>query len=85
MIGAIWWFGGLVAQKKIHVANIFTTKALKLQESPKCLQNEEIGAIWCLGVLVAKKTSFTIISATKALKLQESPRAIQIDMIGATW
>jgi hypothetical protein len=76
--------GELVA-KKILITNNSATKALKLQESPRAIQIDMIGAIWCLGGLVAKKTSLTIISATKALKLQESPRAIQIDMIGATW
>jgi hypothetical protein len=69
----------------ILVTNISTTKALRHQESPKYLQNEEIGATWCLGGLVAKKILITKNSATKALKLQESPRAFQIDMIGATW
>jgi hypothetical protein len=41
--------------KKFPFTIISATKALKLQESPKYLQNEEIGATWCLGVLVAKK------------------------------
>jgi hypothetical protein len=63
--------------KKVPFTIISATKALMLQESPKYLQNEEIGAIWCLGALVAKKILITNNSATKALRHQESPKAFQ--------
>jgi hypothetical protein len=45
MIGAIWCLGGLVA-KKTSFTIISATKALKLQESPRAIQIDMIGATW---------------------------------------